>query len=72
MPPLTKEPPAMKKKEAQNVEGNQKGPEENKEWNNGNPPDADRHIEQPVKVDDLKAAAGDHEKNQVQQIPPAH
>jgi hypothetical protein len=73
LPPLTKEPPASKKKEAQNVEENPKGPEDNKEWNNGKPLDADKHIEQPVKVDDLKAAAADgQEKKEGQQIPPAH
>ena len=73
LPPLTKEPPVSKKKEAQNVEENPKGPEDNKEWNNGNPLDADKHIEQPVKVEDLKAAGADsQEKKEVQQIPPAH
>jgi hypothetical protein len=72
LPPLTKEPPVSKKKEAQNVEENPKGPEDNKEWNNGKPLDADKHIEQPVKVEDLKAAGGDKEIKEMQQIPPAH
>jgi hypothetical protein len=65
LPPLTKEPPpSTKNKGLKN--GEEKGPEDNKEWNNGNPLDADKHIEQPVKVDDLKAAAGDHEKKELQ------
>ena len=58
LPPLTKEPPPSRKnKESEKVEDKGKGPEDNKEWNNGNPLDADKHIEQPVKVEDLKAAA---------------